>query len=278
MAVLAELSIVRLALGIEVVDAARDLPTPLPHAVVFDDVVHGNVRPRLLRHASNRYTLTYDDYFAPQPRTADIRIFDSEGASYDSRSDNRRLIPRRLRFSLRSLAQADAQPPLARTCRPRLFPGAAYPIDTLHTGLRGRAMRQAGGGKPLRPARWVRVVATRPANEDDLTQATVVGRAFGDDRGEFLLLIGAGAFSGPPQTTLPVRITVFAPPELDPNPVDLPQRDPLWDLPLEVPNSLADTDAVLRGEALPAGYAEVADRQVSLPIARLLRGEPDYTF
>ena len=63
-----------------------------------------------------------------------------------------------------------------------------------------------------------------------------------------------------------------------PDPANLPQRDPLWDLPLEVPNTLADTDAVLRGAALPAGYAEVADREVTLPIARLLRGEPDYTF
>ncbi len=278
MADLAELTTVRLALGIELVDAARDERSLLPLAVVFDDVVLGNVRPRLLRHPSNRLTLTYDDYFAPQPRNADLRIFDGEGHLYDRRTDGRRFVPRRFRLPLRSLAQAELQPPLARTCRPRLFPGATYPVETLHTGLRGRVMRLAGSGKPLRPARWVRVLASRPADEDDLGQATVVGRAMGDDRGEFLLLIAAGAFDGPPKKELAVHITVFAPSEPVPNPADLPQRDPLWDLPREQPNSFADADAVLRGEALPPGYAKVADREVTLPTARLLRGEADYTF
>lgn len=278
MAVLTDLGVVRLALGIEPVDAVRDRRSTLPLAAVFDDVVRGNVRPRLLRHPWNRFTLAYDDYFAVQPRIADLRFFGGEGEIYDTGTDNRRIVPRRLRFALRSLAQAQMQPALSRTCRPRLFPGAAYPIGNAHTGLRGRVMRQAGGNKPLRPARWVRVVASRPADEDDLSQATVVGRAFGDDRGEFLLLIRPGAFLGPPQKTLPVRITVFAPPEPAPNPSDLPQRDPLWDLPLETPATLADADEVLRGETLPPGYVEVADREVALPVARLLRGQPDYTF
>jgi hypothetical protein len=278
MAGLAETSIVRLALGIEVVDAARDQRTGLPISVVFDDVARGNIRPRLLRHASNRFTLTYDDYFTPQPRTADIRVFDSASEIYATRTDNRRLIPRRFRFALRSLAQAEAQSPLSRTCRPRLFPGAAYPIGNVYTGLRGRAMRQAAGDRPLRPARWVRALATVPPNEADLSQAAVVGRAMGDDRGEFLLLINSGAFAGPPQKTLAARITIFAPAETEPIPADLPQRDPLWDAPREEPNSFADSDTVLRGEALPAGYAKVAERIVALPVGRLLRGQADYTF
>lgn len=273
----AELAIVRLALGIELVDAARNERSLLPLSVVFDDVVLGNVRPRLLRHPSNRFTLTYDNYFAAQPRDADVRVFDGGGDLYDPRTDGRRFVPRRFRLRLRSFAQAEARPPLARTCRPRLFPGAAYPNGTLHTGLRGRAMRLAGGGKPPRPARWVRVLATRPADEDDLDQATVVGRAFGDDRGEFLLLIASGAFAGPPKRDLVARISVFAPAEPMPIPADLPQRDPLWDVPREQPDTFTDPDPVLRGEALPAGYAKVADRRVTLPVAQLLRGE-DYAF
>ena len=42
MAMLAELSVVRLALGIELVDTALDQRTRFPLAVVFDDVVLGN--------------------------------------------------------------------------------------------------------------------------------------------------------------------------------------------------------------------------------------------
>ena len=61
----------------------------------------------------------------------------------------------------------------------------------------------------------------------------VVGRAHGDDRGEFLLLLGPGAATGP-DLAFPIQatVTVFGP---DPPPPPGPDAalDPLWDLPLE---------------------------------------------
>ena len=53
-----------------------------------------------------------------------------------------------------------------------------------------------------------------------------------------------------------------------------PVLDPLWDAPIEVPASLADTDPVLRGEAMPLGYALRTERVIDLPLGRLLRGQP----
>jgi len=134
-----------------------------------------------------------------------------------------------------------------RIWRPAVFPGAAYPVHATATGLRGRVERDG------EPVRWARIEARD--GED-----RVVGRAHGDDRGEFLLVLDpAAAPPGDPRTTLDFTLVVRAPaaaPEPDPAPPG-PLRartDPYWDLPLEVLPASADSDPVSRGEEMPAAY------------------------
>ena len=289
----------RLALGIEPIDSAREQPMLMPVMLTFDDLPLGNARPQIQRHPSNRQVLLYDDYYAAEARNVDLRFFDQHERMYATDADRRRFVPRRLRIALPKLDAAQALPPAARLCRPHLAPGPAYPVGNVATGLRGRAMRAATAARPLRPARWVRVLATVPAAQEALAGSTVVGRACGDDRGEFLLLLRFNVAAIGIDPLLSVRLRVFAAEEVELTSVELPLIDryrkywaarfgtrqltsvelqlidPLWDLPLEQPASLADNDDVLRCERLPPDYAEVSHRIVPLPLGRLLRGQPD---
>jgi hypothetical protein len=271
-------SVRRLALGVEAVDAARGRPSVMPVTVSFDDLSLGNKRPLIRQLPSNRCVLLYDDYYAGKDRTCDIRIFDSRSSLYAVESDGRRYVPRRFRIALPKLATAETASPLSRLCRPFLYPGPAYPVSNTATGLRAIVIRGAGGGKPIRAARWVRVLASIPATQADLKVATVIGRAFGDDRGEFLLLVPYHPDALGENSLLKVRLWIFAGAETDPPTKDRPTVDPLWDIPLEQPASLADSDAVLRGEKLPPGYAKVAEKVVSLPLGRMLRGQPNFVI
>lgn len=267
-------SVQRLALGVEPIDAAREQPMLMPVMLTHDDAALGGVRPRFLRHTSNRQTLRYDAYYAAAPRTLTLRFFDTADPLYSVDSDRRRFIPRRLQITLPTLADAELAPPSARACRPWLVPAAAYPLSDAVTGLRAHVMRAAAGPRPQRPARWAWVVATVPAAQPLLAASTVIARAVCDERGEFLLVVRHHPTALGPGPNLPVRLRVYAAPETDPVPVSLPGLDPLWDVPIETPASLADSDAALRGEALPAGYLPVAERIVELPLGRLLRGQP----
>ena len=263
----------RLALGVEPIDAARGQPMLTPVMLAHDDAFAGNPRQPLQRHPSNRQALIYDTYYAPQSRTVSLRLFDQAGGDYSHDSDRRRFVPRRLRVTLPSLANAELAAPAARACRPHLYPGAAYPVADAFTGLRAHVM--LNGPAPLRPARWARVLATVPAAQPDPALATVVGRAFCDDRGEFLLLIGSHPDAIGATSTLAVRLHVLASPTLLlPPGVVAAGGDPLWDLPIETPASLADDDPVLRGELPPPGFAVATSRVVQLPLGRLMRGQP----
>lgn len=270
-------SLHRLALGVEPIDAAREQPMLSPVMLTHDDAPRGQVRQLFRRHLSNRQALLYDGYYTPQARTLTMRLFDQREPLYATDSDRRRFVPRRLRIMLPSLAIAEAGPPLARACRPHLYPAAAYPVSEMATGLRAHVMRAAAGAPPLpqqRPARWARVLATVPAAQAVLVQSTVVARAMCDERGEFLLIVHPATAALGVGGVLRVRLRVFAPAEaVLPNP-ELPAIDPLWDAPIETPASLADNDPVLRGEALPAGYLPAVERAVDLPLGRLLRGQP----
>ena len=265
----------KLALGVEPIDAARGQPMLTPVMLTHDDAAAGTLRQPFLRHPSNRQSLVYDAYYTPQARTVTLRLFDQAEGGYASDRDRRRFVPRRLRIALPGLAGAELDAPAARGCRPHLYPGAAYPVADACTGLRAHVMRGALGPQPLRPARWARVVATVPATQPDPALATVVGRACCDDRGEFLLLIGAHPDAIGPGSTLAVRLHVLARLAVLPLPPLAAQtEDPLWDLPIETPASLADDDPVLRGVLAPPGFVAVASRVVQLPLGRLLRGQP----
>lgn len=180
------------------------------------------------------------------------------GSSIDVRLDdpNRVQVPRRLRFPIPAPDPDNGAQPALRVRRADLFPGAAYPWGSGATGLRGRVMR---GGQP---ARWVRIEARRDGT------ALVIGRAQGDDRGEFLLILGTDPSAiGDLELTLAVELSLFAPP------VPMPAvfaEDPLGDLAVEVVGPpAAAPDAVALGQTLPAGYALIAQPTVDLTLGRI---------
>ncbi|MFV0259024.1 MAG: hypothetical protein ACK5PP_11315, partial [Acidimicrobiales bacterium] len=128
-------------------------------------------RIRDRRHASNRFALTVADVIAlGSPATVRLLLVDPR----------RHHVPRRFRVTLPDVAalldqendpgSTDA-PASGRIIRPRLAPGAAYPVAARATGFVAR-IRSAGS-----PLRWSRVRVTDPADGAELA----VGP--GDDRG-----------------------------------------------------------------------------------------------
>jgi hypothetical protein len=140
-----------------------------------------------------------------------------------------------------------------------MFPGAAYDVSVTATGVRGRVLRNN------LPMRWARVEARLAGSN------VIVGRAHGDDRGEFLLLIGSEAIPGAVlPTALDVDVAIFGPAAVPvPATPGLPEIDPLWDLPLESASAPGAADPVLAGETLPAGYTATVSRTLSLALGRL---------
>jgi hypothetical protein len=260
----------RLALGIEPIDAqsARRLSYALQ--VVYDVAPFGPPRPPIERHASNLYALRYQSGLRVP---IDLRFFDSPERFYKGESDRRRIVPRRLRIPILTLAdvetqeQADKKDFKRRIRRPVLFPGAAYDFNATATGLRGSVMRDG------RPMRWARIIAT-------LAGGIVAGQAQGDDRGEFLLLVNSKVTSG---SSLPkpldLSVSVFGPVTAPaPVPASLPETDPLWDLPLETLANPGDDDPVAVGEELPANYTASVTRLVEFTLGKCMSGEPDFVI
>jgi hypothetical protein len=169
-------------------------------------------------------------------------------------------VPRRL--LLTPVLDAKGSPPAtpANIRHARLWPGAesAYPSNS--TVLRGRVRRGATLDSAV-PVRWARILVTLPpdplSDPPVFDAAAVVGWAHGDDRGEFLIVLGAGAVPG--GAALPASLMLWLWVHLPPaaaDPVALQAAllaDPLADLPLEFAGS-ADDGEVLAGRAVPAGY------------------------
>ena len=230
-----------LALGLEVFDAQRGQRI----ASRLQVSVENARRTPIPRHSSCQHALRV------QPGLRDplrVRFEDP----------TRRFVPRILEIPLT---------PRPVMLQPGFFPGATYPVSERSTGLRGRVVR----GPQKAPLRWARVVARRGGS--------VVGRAHGDDRGEFLLIIDASAASIGPLLDPPLEVTVYGPLPLPPVPSSpaLPAEDPLWDLPVEV--ATATTDDVARGIALPTGYGATATsvRTLTFQLSRLMSAE-DFVF
>jgi hypothetical protein len=252
----------RLALGIEPRDALRELSLAYPIQAVFDGVPGDGAGVPGELFELERATRG----LAPLPRRSGGRfaVLDRPGLptqlSLRLCDPSRRFVPRRIRYSI----PADITVREPRIRRPVLYPGASYELSETATGIRGRAV---WAGADALPARFTRVEASVAGN--------VVGRAHGDDRGEFLLLLDSNA-NGPGQLRRPfvVMVSVFGP-ALPPTPADpsLPRRDPLWDLPLEVV-PLLGADTVSPGFARPAGYTTVSQRDVTFTVGRL-RSEQD---
>lgn len=261
----------RLALGIEPIDAQRS--QRLSHAlfVGYDAAQFGLPRPLIERHDSNLYALRYQPGVTKQ---LDLRFFDLSERFYQPQYDRRRIVPRRLRIPLLTLAEVEAEELInkkdfkRRIRRPVFFPGSAYAFDAMTTGLRGRVMRN---GKPMR---WARVVARLEG------QTIIVGRAHGDDRGEFLLLFNAReVINGALPKPLKIEVSVFGPGAVPvPNPPDLPALDPLWDLPLEkILASPGDDDPVETGDKLPDGYSANVKPVIEFTLGKCLYKEFEIT-
>ena len=261
----------RLAVGFEPVDPLRgtsiahpiriDVENPVGRRGKKEPYRHnnhpGSLLPVISRYDSSRHALFYHPNLGEH---IDIVLFDHF----------RRIVPRRLRIPIVTLAQLEAAPFTRRIRRPWLFPGAAYDVIERTTALRGRVMRD---GEPMR---WVRVEAR--VSQDD----TLVGRAHGDDRGEFLLVIEPHTFAG---LTDPLNLNVtIAGPTVAPTP-DTPQQpteDAFWDLPLETVPA-GDPDTVSNGETLPTGYAVLASatQTISFQLGRIVsraHGIQDFVF
>jgi hypothetical protein len=267
----------RLALGLEIIDAARLDRIARPISVAIDGVplpsgkrerIGGvdvdDVLPRVPRHDSCVHALVYTDnlYRKGNVETVELRFL----------PPFRHFVPRRLSIPLVDPKTIDPTDPddaalkklrAARTRQPHLFPGAAYDMSWKATGLRGRARR---GKEPLR---WVRVEARVPP------AGAVVGRAHGDDRGEFLLLVNSPPGPlGSPSLDLPLVVTAFAR-SADPVVPDfVKQHDPLWDLPVEkVTAPLGPADSVSTGLDLPAGYTVKVTRTITFKLGAILTSE-----
>jgi hypothetical protein len=233
----------RLALAVEVLAALTSRPVTAPVVVRRE----GLGRQFTGGGSGGRFLLL----FGPQiGGLADLRITDP----------TRQVVPRRLRIPLWSPADveaADRTPPgpyvpaLSRVLRVWLAPGSAGQPGPGFTAIRGRVVRG------FEPVPWPRIVARGPGN-------VVVGRAHGDERGEFLLPVtGAGAVPPPVLSRITVDLLVYARGPggpLPPTPDEL-ALDPLADLPLEaVPRSSSppqpvDLDSpLLRGVSLPPFY------------------------
>jgi hypothetical protein len=172
----------------------------------------------------------------------------------------RRYVPRRITYAI----PTDATVTSPRVRRPLLFPGAAYDISDTATRIRGRITWTDAPAET--PARWTRITATVDGN--------LVGRAHGDDRGEFLLLLDPAA-GGMEDLRSPLTavVTVFAPPAPPAPPADADPAtlDPLWDLPVESLSSLVAADDISPAQRLPPGYASTptSTREITFEPGRL---------
>lgn len=270
----------RLALGIEPIDSQRARRLGYPLQVQHEAAVLGLPRPPIERHTSNLYALRYQPGVTAPLK---LRFFDSSVPPYRPERDRRRIVARRLTIPVFKLADVEtlekneadaANKPVKdfkrRIRRPVFFPGAAYDFSAMTTGLRGRVTRN---GLPMR---WARVVATLAGSD------VIVGRAHGDDRGEFLLLINANLTSaGAVPNPLDIKVTVTGPKDLPipPSP-DLPKLDPLWDLPLETLANPGEDDPVATGDQLPWADVDTKNvtRVVRFILGKCLSGEPDFSI
>jgi len=248
-------NIQRLALGIEPIDAQRLHRVARPLSIAVEQPPKASAKPEVVRHSSCLHALLY--YTALVDRV-DIRI----------QEDLRQFVPRRFTIPLHTQATVDGFPIADRVRRPFLFPGAAYDVDSCATGMRGRVIR---GGKPMR---WARIEAVL------VSSGKVVARAHGDDRGEFLLVVGSDAVPiGDLPKPLTLRVTVFGPAVIPvPVPPDLPLSDPLWDLPLETPPAPGAPDPVSTGQQLPANYTANTVVDVDFNLGELRSGLAAFTI
>lgn len=277
----------RLALGIEPQDAnsghrmgadvdirLESYPRPVDRWRVWPPgATLTEALPRLDHHHSGRFAQRYDQGVTLRP-VCRIVADDVRGRVRTSGA-SRVIVPRRLRFTIADEAAVIAgdvvgppTPPWMRLFPIGCFPGATAPITSRATVLRGRIRRDVGG--ELVPVRWARVRATDALGDD-------LGWAHGDDRGEFVVVIGPHNDVGLPSDPQPVFLTVGRQdPHPQPDPLDpqLAMIDPLWDLPVEevTASDIPETEPSMNGRSFaptPLVAAPIVPAQpVNLPLGR----------
>jgi hypothetical protein len=192
---------------------------------------------------------------------------------YGTGNDPRRFVPRRLSFTpVQTKGVPTSTAANIRTAL--LWPGANYPLAGSTTAVRGRIRRGPAPDK-LVPVAWARVVITRPAAIPDFATEPQLAWAHGDDRGEFIAVLGPGAVPGGATlpATLALRVWVFLPATdaFDP-------KDPLASLPLDVAGVDATND-VLDGKQVPSSYLTLGPIDITPTLGRVFTmSESDLTF
>jgi hypothetical protein len=183
--------------------------------------------------------------------------------AYATSNDPRVYVPRRLSLTP-VLANGFPTDTAANVRTIWLWPGSSYPFPSNATGLRG-CVRRGPSPTAAKAVAWARIVVTRPgAGQPNFNNETKIGFAHGDDRGEFLVILGSAAVPGGAAlpASLALRVWVFLPP------ADVFEADdPLASLPLEVAGTDAISD-VTRGTAPPATYV----RQAAIDVPALAPG------
>lgn len=271
----------RLAMGIQWLDALSQLNAAGPWTSDLEAI---GLRPCPLRfdaHPQSRHalraagrlakllTVAAADKVTTPPATVDVdqtnfvlRAFarkNSRVEKYATSNDPRQFVPRRLSLTPLQIKGV----PTASVANIRnawLWPGSVYPLAANVTAIRGR-VRKGPSEALAKTVAWPRAVITRPGGGlPNFATETKLGFAHGDDRGEFLAVLGAGAVPGgaalPPTITL--RVWVFIPPA-----ETFDAADPLASLPLEVASTDAIND-VLRGTQMPGAYVRTNSIDVTL--------------
>jgi hypothetical protein len=220
--------------------------------------------PGIPSNPSGRFALRFGGTGVTARASIVVRVVDRQ----------RRYVPRRFSVpapdqpSVMAADEANALDPalplIPRAFRPALFPGAAYGAAAGATVLRGVVLA-AGTSKPVP---WARVEActAQPIDVVDdngnvVPIQPVLGRAHGDDRGEFLLVVGSlprdvVVTSVTPDIELEVRVRARPQPvqfQTPDSPLGSPS-DPLWQLPIELVPNLDPDGGVTLGVADPPGY------------------------
>lgn len=257
----------RLAMGVQFADALSRLPVFAPLTCDLEAIgsrpcsrrceIH-NLGRQALRHAGRLAKLLARAVALGQSTAFSLRAYGRRNPAVDgylTDNDPRLYVPRRL--ALTPVLDADGIPPASRDNirNAWLWPGAAYPLPARATALRGHIRKGLSLDQAV-DVPWARVVVTRPGSgaADFATEAKLAW-GHGDDRGEFLVLLGADAVPGGVSlpASLSLRLWVFLPPPA----VSFDPADPLASLPLEDGGTAPSNDA-LRGTAIPPGYVQQA--------------------
>ncbi len=219
----------RLAFGLEVVDAMRG---SLADVVVTSEGPLAARLPRGRRPGRFRQLVT-PGLAAP----VIVRVAD----------ERRRYVPRRFVIPFDTV----------KTPRVALFPGAGFGPQGGTTGVRGRVVDSAGAIVP-----WVRVIARHPASN------RIAGRADGDDRGEFLLLVipGPGFVDMPAKFSFQIALTVWALPG--------PLAGPVAE---SVPPAGEVTD-ITTGPDAPPGFQDRGTTTVHMRLAEIVSPALPFTI